>query len=102
MPRTKQILPGGPRIADHVAMGVLAKSFPSDLVLQVVRETGKASIRNRDLPAHLVVLYCLSLWLYRDVAYEDVLDACLRVVAGLVCRALREPQRAQSLRLATG
>jgi hypothetical protein len=77
MPRTKQILPGGPRIADHVAMGVLAKTFPSDLVLQVVRETGKASIRNRDLPSHLVVLYCLSLWLYRDVAYEDVLDCLL-------------------------
>ena len=77
MPRSKVTLPGGSRISDFVTMGVLTKSFPAEAVQESVRIAGRASIRNRQLPAQLVVLYCMALWLFRDVAYENVLDCVL-------------------------
>jgi hypothetical protein len=77
MARSKQVLPGGTRTADFVSLGVLSQRLPRELIAGVVREAGRSSIRHRDLPAELVVLYCLCLWLYRDVAYEDVLQCLL-------------------------
>ena len=44
-------LPAGVRISDHISLGVIARAFPPDRVRQVLAETGKASERERDLPA---------------------------------------------------
>jgi len=50
-------LPAGVRVSDHISLGVIAKTFPPDRVQQVLAETGKASERERDLPAQVMVYY---------------------------------------------
>jgi hypothetical protein len=74
MPRSKSTLPGGVRIADLVTLGMLAEHVPADDVKAAVREAGRQSLRERALPAEMLVLYVIALSLYRDVAYEEVLS----------------------------
>jgi hypothetical protein len=42
-------------------LGVVAKAYPAALVRQVLHETGKESVRERALPAHVVVYYVVAL-----------------------------------------
>lgn len=77
MSRPKQALPGGTRVCDYITMGALSKRVPASLVHSAVIEADRQSIRRRQLPAELVALFCMCLWLYRDVSYEDVLDCLL-------------------------
>ena len=69
MARTPAELPTGPRITDHISLGVVASTFPRATIDQVLAETGKASKRERDLPAHVVVYYVIALALYMQVSY---------------------------------
>ena len=55
MARTTAELPPGSRISDYVSLGVIAKYFPAATVDAILSEAGKASIRQQDLPAHVVV-----------------------------------------------
>ena len=55
-------LPAGIRLSDHISLGVIAKTFPIEEVRQVLAETGKASERERDLPAHVMVYYGQARW----------------------------------------
>ena len=48
-------LPKGSRITDFISLGVVAKTFPMKTMKSVLASTGKESIRQRDLPAHVVV-----------------------------------------------
>src|SRR5690349_3223541 len=48
-------LPAGVRLSDHICLGVIARAVPPERVRQVLAETGKASERERDLPAQLEV-----------------------------------------------
>jgi Insertion element 4 transposase N-terminal len=50
-----------PRLADQVALGVLTRTFPPELVDKVVSATGWLERRHRLLPARLVVSYVLGL-----------------------------------------
>lgn len=77
MARTVATLPPGSRLTDHISLGVLTKSFPLDKVQAVLAATGKTSLRERELPAHVVVYYVLALTLYRQVAYREVLRCLL-------------------------
>ena len=54
-------LPAGSRITDFISLGVIAKTFPVGKVQAVLQATGKASVRKRDLPAHLMVLYVIAM-----------------------------------------
>ena len=54
-------LPSGVRLSDHISLGVIARTFPLEEVRQVLAETGKASERERDLPAHVMVVPVHSL-----------------------------------------
>ena len=38
-------------LSDHISLGVIARAVPPERVRQVLAETGKASERERDLPA---------------------------------------------------
>lgn len=60
MARTVAELPAGSRITDYISLGVIAKYFPRDKVDAVLKRTGRASIRERDLPAHVVVYYVIA------------------------------------------
>ena len=79
MARTFATLPEGSRITDYVSLGVITKTFPLKRVRAVLASTGKASLRERDLPAHVVVYYAIALALYMQSSYREVLR-CLREV----------------------
>lgn len=84
MARTKAALPAGSRIADYITLGVIAKYFPVGKVHEVLRQTNRASIRERDLPAHVVVYYVIALALYMRSSYREVLRCLLEGVQWLL------------------
>jgi len=50
MARTVAELPPGARITDCISLGVIAKTFPLPALGPALSKTGKASLRERDLP----------------------------------------------------
>ena len=84
MARTVAELPIGTRITDFISVGVLTKTFPSTAIDAVLRETGKASIRQRDMPAHVVVYYVIALALYMQSSYREVLRCLLEGIEWLL------------------
>jgi hypothetical protein len=77
MARTLATLPEGSRITDYVSLGVITRTFPLQRVRSVLAATGKASLRERDLPAHVVVYYTIALALYMQSSYREVLRCLL-------------------------
>jgi hypothetical protein len=61
------------RLSDHIALGVLTRTFPPDLVDAVVRDRGRQQQRHRLLPARLVVYCVLAMALFSDASYEEVI-----------------------------
>jgi hypothetical protein len=84
MARTVATLPGGSRITDHISLGVIAKTFPIGRVHAALAATGTASLRQRDLPAHVVVYYVIALALYMQASYREVLRCLLEGVQWLL------------------
>ena len=77
MARTVAGLPEGTRITDFISLGVVAKTFPMATVREILSTTGKTSIRERDLPAHVVMYYVIALGLYMQCSYREVLRCLL-------------------------
>src|ERR671916_555188 len=77
MARVPAGLPAGIRLSDHISLGVIARTFPPDLVREVLAETGRASERERDLPAHVMVYYAIALALYASSGTREVLRCLL-------------------------
>lgn len=77
MARTVAALPAGSRITDYISLGVVARFFPVEKVHAVLNETGRASERQRDLPAHVVIYYVIALALYMRSSYREVLRCLL-------------------------
>jgi len=86
MARTTAGLPAGSRIADFISLGVLARAFPMAKAHEVLASCDKSSVRQRDLPAHVVVYYVIALGLYMNCSCREVLRCLLE---GL--QWLREP-----------
>src|SRR3712207_6218122 len=66
-------LPAGVRLSDHISLGVIARAFPPGRVRRILAETGKASERERDLPAQVMVYYAIALALYMGSGTREVL-----------------------------
>src|SRR5687768_7600455 len=77
MARVPAGLPAGIRLSDHISLGVIARTFPPEEVRHVLAETGKASERERDLPAHVMVYYAIALALYTGAGTREVLRCLL-------------------------
>lgn len=73
MPRSLAELPKGARITDFISLGVLAEKFPVQRIHEILKETGRQSERQRNLPAHVVVYYVIALALYMEASYGEVL-----------------------------
>jgi hypothetical protein len=84
MARTVASLPAGSRITDYISLGVIAKFFPLEKVREVLAETKRASVRERDLPAHVVVYYVIALALYMRSSTREVLRCLLEGVQWLL------------------
>jgi Insertion element 4 transposase N-terminal/Transposase DDE domain len=89
MARTLAELPKGSRITDYISLGVLAEAFPMHKVKLILAITGKASFRQRDLPAHVVVYYVIALALYMQCSYREVLRCLLEGIQWLLNPAVR-------------
>ena len=77
MARCAGELPKGQRITDYISFGVIEKTFPLKKVKEVLERTGRASQRERDLPAHVMVYYAIALALYMGASYREVLRCLL-------------------------
>jgi Insertion element 4 transposase N-terminal/Transposase DDE domain len=62
---------------------VVAKAFPPDKVRAVLAASKKESVRQRDLPAHVVVYYVIALALYMQSSYREVLRCLLEGIQWL-------------------
>jgi hypothetical protein len=84
MARTLASLPAGSRITDYISLGVVAKTFPLEKIRASLAASGKESVRQRDLPAHVVVYYVIALALYMQSSYREVLRCLLEGIQWLV------------------
>jgi hypothetical protein len=74
MPRAGWVKPqDDQRLSDHVALGVLTRAFPAELVDEVLAATDRAEQRSRLLPARLVTYYVLAMALFSQASYEEVM-----------------------------
>lgn len=73
MARTRKALPARVDVAHLISAGVLASVCPRALIEEVLAETGRASQRERMLPAPAVVYYVMALALWREAPLEEVL-----------------------------
>jgi hypothetical protein len=73
MARTRKVLPARVDVAHLISAGVLASVCPRALIEEVLADTGKASQRERLLPAPAVVYYVMALALWREAPLEEVL-----------------------------
>lgn len=73
MARARKALPTQIDVAHLISAGVLASVCPRTLIEEVLAETGRASQRERRLPAPAVVYYVMALALWREAPLEEVL-----------------------------
>ena len=66
-----------------ISTGVLASVCPRSLIDEVLADTGKASQRERLLPAPAVVYYVMALALWREAPLEEVLRVVCQGLAWL-------------------
>ena len=71
MPRPGQIK-SDERLSDRIAIGVLTKTFPPELIDEVLAATGRSEQRKRLLPARVVVYFVLAMCLFSREGYEEV------------------------------
>lgn len=88
MARTRKSLAARVDVAHLISTGVLASVCPRALIEEVLANTGKASQRERLLPAPAVVYYVMALALWREAPLEEVLR--------VVCEGLQWLGRGQT------
>ena len=83
MARTRKSLPEQVDVAHLISTGMLASVCPRALIDEVLANTGKASQRERLLPAPAVVYYVMALALWREAPLEEVLRVVCEGLAWL-------------------
>src|ERR1700746_4154031 len=84
MARTVARLPAGSRITYHISLRIIAKTFPLRRVYSVLGATGTASVRERNLPSHVMVYYVIAMALYMHSSCREVLRCLLEGVQWLL------------------
>jgi Insertion element 4 transposase N-terminal/Transposase DDE domain len=77
MGRAPSALPAGSRVTDYIGLGVVANTFPVNTIHTVLKVTGRASVRKRDLPAPVVVYFVIAMALYMQSSTREVLRCLL-------------------------
>jgi hypothetical protein len=73
MARTAMTMSAGGRIAEHLSVGVLARSYPRERIRDILEGMGLQSKRVRELPAEALVYYVIALGLFMAVSTGEVL-----------------------------
>ena len=83
MARTAAALTSGRRTSDFISLGVIAKTFPIAKIHELLAETGKSSVRQRELPAHVMVYYVIARSRFsRMPRAERYCGACWKACSG--------------------
>ena len=76
MPRAGQVKPPtDERLTDRIAIGLLTRAFAPEVVDAAIAVSGRGEVRNRLLPARVVVYYVLAMCLFSREGYEEVMLA---------------------------
>jgi hypothetical protein len=62
------------RLPDRISIGVLAKTFPAELLDEVIDLADVREVRYRRLPARLVLVFVLACWLFMRSGYGLVMS----------------------------
>ena len=73
MARTKMTMCTGGQIAEHLSVGILARSYPRERIREILERMELESERERDLPAEALVYYVVALGLFMAVSTGEVL-----------------------------
>ena len=83
MARTAASLGEEARITRYISLGVITAAFPEKAIWSALTNSGKSSVRQRDLPAHVVVYYVIAQALFMQVSQREVLRCLLEGVRWL-------------------
>jgi len=83
MARTSASLGEETRISDYISLGVISAAFPEKTIRSALTQSGKSSVRERDLPAHVVMYYVIAQALFMQVSQREVLRCLLEGVRWL-------------------
>jgi hypothetical protein len=61
------------RLSDLVSVGVLARTFPRELVDEVIATAGRTEQRHRSLPARTMAYFAIGMALHSEGSYEDII-----------------------------
>ena len=86
MARTAATLGEEARITDYISLGVITSAFPERAIRSALAQTGKGSIRERELPAQVVMYYVIAQALFMSVSQREVLRCLLEGVRWLMVR----------------
>jgi hypothetical protein len=73
MARHANVLNTGEQLCRHLSLGVLAHTFPSRVIGEVLRQSGRESQRMRAFPAVATVYFVMALGLFMTHGYGEVL-----------------------------
>ena len=83
MARTAATLGEEACITDYISLGVITSAFPEKAIRTALAETGRSSVRERELPAHVVMYYVIAQALFMRVSQREVLRCLLEGVRWL-------------------
>ena len=83
MARTPASLSAKARVTDYISLGVITSAFPEKTIRSVLTRSGKASVRERELPAQVVMYYVIAQALFMQVSQREVLRCLLEGVRWL-------------------
>lgn len=81
----------GTSLNEPFPLSLLSRVFPLEKVRAVLQATGRSSVRERDLPAHLVVYYVIGLAFFLPLCCREVLRCMWQELQAV--RGRREPRR---------
>jgi hypothetical protein len=84
MARTAATLGEEARVSDYISLGVITRAFPVQAIRTALAETGRRSVRERELPAHVVMYYVIAQALFMQVSQREVLRCLLEGVRWLL------------------
>jgi hypothetical protein len=83
MARTAATLGEEARLTDYISLGVITSAFAEKASRTALAETGRSSLRERELPAQVVMYYVIAQALFMQVSQREVLRGLLEGVRWL-------------------
>jgi len=83
MARTGATLGEEARITDYLSLGVITRAFSEKAIRTALAATGRSSVRERELPAQVVMYYVIAQALFMQVSQREVLRCLLEGVRWL-------------------